>query len=163
MHKTVRLCPGIAGITSGSFSDPPNRPSILSSDTYTLLKHRTVRVSVLGHIGQDITKMTISPDTLGCSCSPMSVLARAPWRFGALRFDVRRIHAFCNRERPPSDSNGELMCLHLDVGPACPCCFSSGSLYMVNCRLCGQRCTPIQIPYQQMCGVISFGYDALPR
>ena len=107
--------------------------------------------------------MTISPDTLGCSCSPMSVLARAPWRFGALRFDVRRIHALCNLERLPSNSNGELICLHLDVGPDCQCCFYPGLLYLVNCRLCGQGYTPIQILHQQMCGVISFGYDALPR
>ena len=59
--------------------------------------------------------MIISPDTLGCSCSSMSVLARAPWRLGALRFDVRHIHALDNLERLYFRSNGELMCLRLDI------------------------------------------------
>ena len=71
--------------------------------------------------------MTISPDTLGCSCSPMTVLARAPWRFGALRFDVRRIHALCNLERLSFNSNGKLIFLHLDAGPGRQCC-----AYLVN-------------------------------
>ena len=65
--------------------------------------------------------MTISPDTLGCSCSSMSVLARAPWRFGALRFDFRRIHALCNLERLSFNTSGELMCFRLDAGPGCQC------------------------------------------
>ena len=43
--------------------------------------------------------MNIIPDTLGCSCTPMSVLARAPWRFGLLKFDVKQLRSLQSLER----------------------------------------------------------------
>lgn len=88
-------------------SDPTSRPSLALTHTPSYWSLSLLEPSTAGSSDQFDHKMIIKLDALGCPCSPMFVLARAPWRFGALKFDVKHLQALNKAGSCPDQYYGE--------------------------------------------------------